>query len=278
MSHTNSQNIAIIGLGVVGGATYADMIESLKTKVDSNCKIFGVDVKENILNELYRNYSGNKFFGGLSKNIPSKMDVYIVSVYNPEQIEEVFKQIPKEHSPLIIVESTVPPKLSETLLKLKGKSMLALFPHRFNQNDADHRVFNLNRILGGSDKKSEEAALKFYTQFMNNELITKVPYFIAALSKPAENAYRFIEIAIAEDWKTECDRLGVDFEDLRKAMNTKWNIELKEARDGIGGTCLPKDIAFMNNFFSNSHMINAALESDEFYKKTMIEVNLHKKI
>jgi len=261
------KKVAIIGLGVVGGATYEDMMEILKKKELGSYKLFGVDINKEVINKYLSKYQSSHFFGGMSTNIPQDMDIYIVSVYSPEQIEQVFASIPKEKAVLIVIESTVPPELSKRLLKNKGNTKLTLFPHRFNPNDPEHRVFNLKRVLGGADKESEKAALDFYKQFMNLEDITIVSYFIAALSKPAENAYRFIEIAIAEDWKSECARLGISFEELRKSMNTKWNIDLKEARDGIGGTCLPKDSKFIKEFFSKSKLIKSAIEVDEEYKK-----------
>lgn len=258
--------IAIIGLGIIGGATYEDMIEYF-TIHNVDAKLFGVDIKKEVLNKYNEKYGKSPLFGGLTKKIPSNMDVYIISVYSPEQIEDVFNKIPKKHAPLIIVESTIPPNLCKKLLNIKENAKLALFPHRFNPNDPEHRIFNLNRILGGADKESEKAALDFYSQFMDKKLITIVPYFVVALSKPAENAYRFIEIVVAEEWKSECDRLGIDFNELRNAMNTKWNINLKEARDGIGGMCLSKDMGFMKKFFNKSKIIDVAINADKEYKK-----------
>jgi UDP-N-acetyl-D-mannosaminuronic acid dehydrogenase len=64
---------------------------------------------------------------------------------------------------------------------------------------------------------------------------------IAELTKTVENSYRYLEIAFAEELKMVCDNIGVNFEDLRGAINTKWNINILEAQGGIGGHCLPKD-------------------------------------
>jgi UDP-N-acetyl-D-mannosaminuronic acid dehydrogenase len=38
-----------------------------------------------------------------------------------------------------------------------------------------------------------------------------------------------------------CKENGVSFSELRNALNTKWNVNVLEPRDGIGGHCLPKD-------------------------------------
>jgi hypothetical protein len=33
----------------------------------------------------------------------------------------------------------------------------------------------------------------------------------------------------------------INFSELREALNTKWNVEILEPREGIGRHCLPKD-------------------------------------
>jgi UDP-glucose 6-dehydrogenase len=38
-----------------------------------------------------------------------------------------------------------------------------------------------------------------------------------------------------------CVHENLNFEELRAAVNSKWNENVLEARDGIGGHCLPKD-------------------------------------
>ncbi len=74
------------------------------------------------------------------------------------------------------------------------------------------------------------------------------PIEIAELTKVVENSHRFMEIAFAEKLKMVCDTTGIDFEELRKAVNTKWNTKILEAKDGIGGHCLPKDSQMFLDF------------------------------
>jgi UDP-N-acetyl-D-mannosaminuronate dehydrogenase len=84
-----------------------------------------------------------------------------------------------------------------------------------------------------------------------------------------ENSYRFVEIAFAEELKMMCDQLGVAYEGLRQAVNTKWNIKLLEAKDGIGGHCLPKDTQMYLNVatnFLNLSIVEAAKIMDQYYR------------
>ena len=47
--------------------------------------------------------------------------------------------------------------------------------------------------------------------------------------------------------------------------NTKWNINIKEARDGIKGKCLPKDAKLVQDEF-NMALMDQALALDEYYQ------------
>ncbi len=87
------------------------------------------------------------------------------------------------------------------------------------------------------------------------------------MSKIAENAYRFVQIAFAEELKIICDKCEIPFEELRESCNTKWNIEILEARDGIGGHCLPKDVRYLWNILK-SPLLSGAIRADEIYRKT----------
>ncbi len=258
------KRIVIIGLGEIGSANLEDMLKIAKEK-KLKYDFYGVDINDIVLNNLKKKFPNVTY----SKDIP-KGDIYIILVYTNEQVESVINNIQKDNNPLIIIESTIFPKTIERLRDLYDKDKnfsLALFPHRFNPDDKEHRVFNLHRIIGGVNEESVERALDLYKDFMSKELLTIVPFEIAALSKVVENAYRFIEIAIAEEFKTECDRLNIDFNELRKSVNTKWNINLKEARDGIDRKCLPKDVNLLNDFFKTNKIIRTAIEVNEEYKK-----------
>ena len=252
--HMPDERICIIGMGEIGTAIY-DEIAAKKQNV------FGVDANEERIKELQqKGYA-------VGKQIPES-DVYIIAVYTTDQAINVIKNI-NAKKPLISVESTINPVRVDDIKKLCDEKQfeLVIFPHRFNPHDAEHRVFNLQRVLGADNEMPKERALKFYAQLMKTELITIVPLKIAALSKVLENTHRFTEIAIAQTYKESCDKLGIDFEQLRKAANTKWNINIKEARDGIKGKCLPKDTEILAEFFDNSLLRELIKNNKEYLSK-----------
>ena len=91
----------------------------------------------------------------------------------------------------------------------------------------------------------------------------------AEITKVAENAHRYLQIAFAEELYLYCQANDINFSELRDAVNTKWNVEILEAREGIGRHCLPKDTKMFleSSKFIRSKILAAAMEVDEDYKR-----------
>src|SRR5215467_1568700 len=92
---------------------------------------------------------------------------------------------------------------------------------------------------------------------------------IAEITKIAENAHRYLQIAFAEELYLYCQANEINFPELRDALNTKWNVEILEPREGIGKHCLPKDTKmFLQSSKSiRNKILAAAMEVDEDYKR-----------
>jgi UDP-N-acetyl-D-mannosaminuronate dehydrogenase len=92
---------------------------------------------------------------------------------------------------------------------------------------------------------------------------------IAELTKIVENAHRYLQIAFAEELYLYCQANNINFSKLRDSLNTKWNVDILEPRDGIGGHCLPKDTKmFLNSSKTmTSKIIEAAMQVDGEYRR-----------
>ena len=92
---------------------------------------------------------------------------------------------------------------------------------------------------------------------------------VAELTKIIENSHRYLQIAFAEELYLYCKSNNISFAELRDSLNTKWNVEILEPRDGIGGHCLPKDTKMFINSSNtiNSKILQAAIEIDEDYRE-----------
>ena len=134
------------------------------------------------------------------------------------------------------------------------------------------------RAEGATDEKEDSAALSLSRNDGNNAAkktslgipMHPVPDIeIAELTKIIENAHRYLQIAFAEDLYMYCQANNINFAELRDSLNTKWNVNVLEPREGIGGHCLPKDTKmFLNSSKSiKSKILEAAIQIDEDYKK-----------
>jgi len=92
---------------------------------------------------------------------------------------------------------------------------------------------------------------------------------IAETTKIVENAHRYLQIAFAEELYLYCQANNINFPELRDALNTKWNVEILEPRNGIGGHCLPKDtkMFLQSSNPRKSTIVTAAMEVDASYKQ-----------
>lgn len=228
--------VSVIGLGEVGAPTFED----LGAKLSKHHDVIGVEINPDRIELLRR--QGIPY--EIVQHAPPS-DVYIIAVYTTDQVHGVLQRLDLDHKPLISIESTIQPAEAASFVAwAKGtKTDLVTAPHRYMPGDPAHRVFNLDRILGGATPHATRRGMEFYQPLMEPPArMHEAPSLAyAALSKVCENTIRYAEIVLAQNLRMACEAAGYDWKELRRLANTKWNIALKEARDGVGGTCLPKD-------------------------------------
>lgn len=253
--------VNVIGLGQIGENTIGAM---KKAKVKD--VIHGTDINPQVVKRFVKNGFN------ASKDILLDADVYIISVLTTDQVISVVDNIVNMRDDfdnyIIVIESTIAPFTHDRILMAHPKLNLVIFPHRFFSDDPKYHVFNLNRVMGASSKKALTKAMTFYGRYMSKKRIHITSISTAELCKPLENSIRHIEIATAEQVRIMCESKGYNFNEVRAAINTKWNINLLEARDGIKRHCLPKDIKLINdNFDIDNLLFTSAEKIDKRYKE-----------
>jgi len=212
-------------------------------------------------------------------DIPKDTEVFVVCVSTTQSgdrpitssvYDACLKISERFHPRLVSIESTVPIGTCRDIHKsiLKGGINLSHVPHRYwPQDPQGYGVLQL-RVAGAVNIGSAVEARNFYSG-VGIPLVSVEPIEIAEMSKIVENAYRYVQIAFAEEMKLICDRNNLNFNTLRNACNSKWNIEIPEARDGIGGTCLPKDIRYVIDAAKRkgleSDLLLSAIRADKKY-------------
>jgi len=169
---------------------------------------------------------------------------------------------------LVSIESTVVPGTSRKVYEdiLERKLALVHVPHRYWSGDpVNHGVCQL-RVIGAINDKSLEVGLGFYKDILDIPLYVASSIEVAEMCKIAENAYRYVCIAFVEELRMICEELGLNFDEVRDACNTKWNIGMLEARNGIGGHCLPKDIRYLMHLTKYNLLLKSAILVDKQYR------------
>lgn len=260
------RRVCVVGLGTVGLPT------ALYIK-DRGFEVWGYDINPVALRRARE--KGIKVREDFCK-IPLA-DVYVICVstglknFKPDMsaIYDVCEKIAGAGKPwLVSVESTVVPgTCRKAYAEIFNREVsLVCVPHRYWSGDPEHYGVKQLRVIGGVNAESLEKGLKFYRDRLDIPLHIVSSTEVAELCKIVENAYRYVQIAFAEELKMICDELGLDFNKVRKACNTKWNIEIPEARDGIKGHCLPKDIKYLISLTSSNNLLRVAVETDQIYQ------------
>ena len=92
---------------------------------------------------------------------------------------------------------------------------------------------------------------------------------MVAMSENVSNVHRQLQIAFAEDLYLYCKANSLSFTELREAINTKWNVDIPELRDGIGVNFVSEEAEkYLQPLgYLNTKIISAAMKVDNDYIK-----------
>lgn len=162
-----------------------------------------------------------------------------------KNICRVVKEKKYSIKPLVIIESTLSPRTSDTLIipllkrygVLLGKDLLyGVAPRRDWFVDGGRNLSDLDRVFGGYDKKSSEA-IEEVLGVVCKKLHRASSCYVSEMVKSFENTYRHVEITLANQIS-----LAYPSQDIREALElagTKWNIGTFRPGFGTGGYCIP---------------------------------------
>ena len=277
-SSISEKKILIIGLGQIGHSN-AEYMTSLGLHVD------GFDINKDAVVRALRDRVIQKatidFHG---------YDCYVIciSTHRPEDmftpyldgLFDLAKRLSHEGKTgaLVGIDSTITRGTTQEIKKILGHRLHVVHvPHRFYVHEKSEHGVRQIRVIGGCEPCCLREGKNFYGDLLKIPLHQVSSPDIAEMTKVVENSYRYLEIAFAEELKMVCDNTSIDFEELRDSINTKWNIKVLDARDGIGGHCLPKDSQMFLDFSRNSvvtSMVRAAKMVDAQYRFHLVQKNV----
>jgi UDP-N-acetyl-D-mannosaminuronic acid dehydrogenase len=269
--------ISIIGLGYIGLPTAAMF-------ADAGVEVLGVDVDERVIasiNSGSPHFVEPKLDALLRRVVdqgklkasrqPEPADAFILAVPTPfgaghvpdlQFVESAARAIAPvlKRGDLVVLESTSPvgttEKLSEWLAEMrkdlsfphqKGELSdirVAHCPERVLPGRILEEVVNNPRVIGGITRRCSASALSLYKLVVRGECHTTNSR-TAELAKLAENAFRDVNIAYANELSVLCDSMQINVWELIELANLHPRVNILKPGPGVGGHCIAVDPWFI---------------------------------
>jgi UDP-N-acetyl-D-mannosaminuronic acid dehydrogenase len=154
---------------------------------------------------------------------------------------------------LVVLESTVPPgTLRELVAPIVARSglvpgrdiFLAHAPERVLPGNVLREVVENERIVGGLTDACTARCADFYENFARGT-VHRSSAEVAELTKLAENAFRDVNVAFANELANVCARLGLDVWEVIRLANRHPRVNILRPGPGVGGHCIAVDPWFI---------------------------------
>jgi len=302
------ETISVVGLGYIGLPTAAVIASNGIRVIGVDVNQHAVDIinqgkihiVEPGLEDLVKQAVQD---GHLSAHTsPQKADAFLIAVPTPfkgEDHEPDLKYIESasralapmlEKGNLVVLESTSPVGATEQMAKWLAEERRDLtFPHTVAEDQTPdifvahcpervlpgqviRELVENDRIIGGMDKASTEAATQVYKMFVKMGECIATEARTAEMSKLTENAFRDVNIAFANELSLICDQQGINVWELISLANRHPRVNILQPGCGVGGHCIAVDPWFIvNQNPETAKLIRAARETNDYKPKYVVE-------
>lgn len=119
--------------------------------------------------------------------------------------------------------------------------LLAFSPEREDPGNKQFETHQIPKVVGGVNGPSALAARSLYAQAFERTVLVSSAR-VAEMSKILENTYRCVNIALINELKLLCLRMGIDIWEVIEAARTKpFGFTPFFPGPGLGGHCIPID-------------------------------------
>jgi UDP-N-acetyl-D-glucosamine dehydrogenase len=119
--------------------------------------------------------------------------------------------------------------------------LLAFSPEREDPGNQQFQTHQVPKVVGGINASSARAAQALYAQAFEKTFLVSSTR-AAEMTKILENTYRCVNIALVNELKLLCLRMGIDIWEVIEAAKTKpFGFTAFYPGPGLGGHCIPID-------------------------------------
>ncbi len=147
--------------------------------------------------------------------------------------------------------------------------LLAFSPEREDPGNPVFKTQQIPKVVGGVNGASAQAAQSVYSQAFDSVLLVSSSR-VAEMTKLLENIYRCVNIAMINELKLLCLRMGIDVWEVIEAAKTKpFGFTPFYPGPGLGGHCIPidpfyltwkaREYEFPTRFIELAGEVNAAM-------------------
>ncbi len=300
--------VAVIGLGYVGlpvAASFARAgftvrgLDVDKDKVSKiNIGVSPIEGQEPGLDELVAQVVGDgRLRATTDYTTCEAADVVLIAVETPidsvhqpryRALRAALRSLTRYLKPgaLTIVESTIAPgtmaRLVRPILEAHGRRVsgrdfyLVHCPERVMPGRLLRNLATMSRVVGGDTPEAARLAQTFYRNVVQSDL-DLADCVTAELVKTAENAYRDVQIAFANELALICEQVGADVWQVRELVNKSPDRNVLYPGAGVGGHCIPKDpwlLAYGASDAIKARLIPAAREINDAMPLHMAELTV----
>lgn len=270
------RRIAVVGLGYVG-------LPMAATLAAGGLDVVGVDLNPRILEQVNRGEApfaetelsgavGTAVIAGRLKasgQVPPA-DAYIIAVPTPLSADggaDVSAVMAAAEAiagvlsggEVVVIESTVPPGTTRQVSAMIGALRpdlrmpheaavpdvhVAHCPERVLPGRVMAEMMSNDRLVGGLTAACAEHAAAIYRSFCTGDIVL-TDAATAEMAKLAENAFRDVNVAFANELANVCSRLGLDVWEVRRLANRHPRVDILAPGPGVGGHCIAVDPWFI---------------------------------
>jgi hypothetical protein len=269
--HNGDFKIAIYGLGHVGSAMASVWLRA-------GAHVIGIDKSPAVLeharkgrtnlpepgvNEAYREGIDSGRFSIYENLQRASRDSYMKMICVPvlsrngsadlSALKEVASEVGKglKKGDLVAVNPSVPPGTTEDVicrilernssgLRVEEDFFLLYNPERIYEGRAIEDIeMRYPAIIAGAGPKSTKAGMKLFPLISKKGIMRMTSIRAAETEKLFEGVYRDVNIALSNELSKLCERLGVDYWEIREAANSQPFCNLHKPGVGVGGACIP---------------------------------------